>query len=203
MFIHWKSQTQWHCHKRLQIGAGTCILKRRWNFTYLRSGLMDIMAKSVKNDKVQWSHHGDCKLNLKNVSLKLSEDSVIMTLSHNARLGTDKNKPQEFLRGSFTPSSTHRVSSKLSHGNKLSPLQWHGCLLSLHHCRLQLRTIPRRAAHTHTFPRRENWNPLSTGFTIHQFSGEPATEMAGFQEHKQSYAVQHKESKEPGRTKQH
>lgn len=73
---------------------------------------MDIMAKSVKNDKVQWSHHGDCKLNLKNVSLKLSEDSVIMTLSHNARLGTDKNKPQEFLRGSFTPSSTHRVSSE-------------------------------------------------------------------------------------------
>ena len=35
-----------------------------------------------------------------------------MTLSHNAKLGTDKNKPQEFLRGSFTPSSTHRVSSK-------------------------------------------------------------------------------------------
>lgn len=127
----------WHLHREETL-----------EFTYLRSGRMDRMAKSVKNDKVQWSHHGDCKLNLKNVHLKLSEDFVIMTLSHNAKLGTDKNKPQEFLRGSFTPSSTHRFHPKLSHGNKLSTLQWHGCSLYLHHWRLQLCPIPREQ-HTH------------------------------------------------------
>lgn len=124
-----------------------------------------------------------------------------MTLSHNAKLGTDKNKPQEFLRGSFTPSSTHRVSSKA--------VSWKQTI----HCNDMAAYSPYITAdynytpypaelHTHTHL------PTAVKFAQHRPHHPPVLrgtcpEMAGSREHEQSYAVQHKESKEPGRTKQH
>lgn len=68
------------------------------------------------------SHHGDCKRNLRNAGLKSSDDFIIMALSHNAKSGTDKNKPQEFLRGSFILNSTDRVSPKAVPLNKVPSL---------------------------------------------------------------------------------